>query len=185
MSCNRLSTTCDCKLWSFQPEQFLPATQKGLLTLDEYFAAIECKRDKTNQGFGYGHGFMDHINGTPHFMWRSPDGSCLSSSWKVGYTEELMARYEFVPEGERYRWYQLECPLCFRLYVGWYAAQPGILEPPHAVEPRTYVLTDTSFWHSFNDEPRPSDVANLQELTPQFVAEAVRFYRIHQRLKKG
>jgi hypothetical protein len=47
---------------------------------------------------------------------------------------------------------RLECPICGRLYVGWFAARQA--DPPNVV-PDT--LFDSSFFYAFNDEPSAED----------------------------
>lgn len=176
MSRNRGSTECDCGLWRFQTETPRSVDDGSLLTADQYLAAIgwtECpylgrhtKRGSEADGYGY----ESRLVGERHY-WYSADGRGGASYPHPDYPERrLVARYVDVPPEARYRYRRLECPFCRRQYVGWYARHPH----NELTEAPAYELYDTSFWHSFNDEPADEDVANVREWTPEKLAALAR-----------
>lgn len=67
----------------------------------------------------------------------------------VGQTRYLNnSGYGWVHDSRLYgpvQFQRIECPICGRIYAGWLAARE------HG--PTADFLFDSSFWHSFNDEP--------------------------------
>lgn len=164
MSCNRGSTGCKCRFWHFFDDEEVAQSTAGLLTLEEYFRLIGRVPDD-NAGHGYGHGFPDHLNGDVARWWRAPDGGGANYPIPGGVLVETP--YHRIERVDWYRWRRLTCPFCLASYAGWYAAWPC-----PTTEPWKYVLTDTSFWSSFNDEPGSEEVAATRSVEPLQLAAA-------------
>lgn len=147
MSRNRTTIKCDCGLWSFQTERRLPQDAPGLLRIQEYFHVIGRSIWDDNSGRGWGYGFNSHLDGDPAFAYVDPE--------------------------KRYRWRKVECPFCRVVYAGWYCAETCL----RAETPWSYVLYDTSYWSTFDDEPGPADLAMRGTVTAQDLIDAWRSYR--------
>lgn len=104
--------------------------------------------------------------------------TCAGEGPFPGAVRELAWTYAVPNRRDRYRWKRIQCPLCRRLYAGWYVMQPAFLELPR------YELYDTSYWHSGNDEPAPEDEAGAIQWTREALETAVREYVTRHGLPK-
>lgn len=119
---------------------------------------------------------------------RSPDAPDLMTC--VEYKELVNTRYdpsgygypetrEFhlrVPEEDRYRMAKLQCPVCFRLYAGWFVQDPWAVKTDSGLGPG-YECYDTSFFWSYNDEPSLRDEEGALVWTRKLFLEALAEYR--------
>ena len=166
MSRNRNETRCACGLWDFASDHGTAAiNDPTLLTSDEYWSPHF-------RAFDRGYGFRENCHGNVYHWVQRRDGRVVSicNSPVPGWDRELAWTYAVPSKRDRYRWRRLECPLCRRIFAGWYVQQPASLHPP------VYELYDTSYFHAQNDEPAPEDIANLIEWTPAMLADAAREY---------
>lgn len=179
MSRNRGTTGCACGFWNFAVHgDALAPTDATLMTGEEYQRLIGSRYEPG------GHYFRDDLNGTVFYIWESPNGMGHASHHRDGWERRISARYSSVPESERYRWAKLTCPLCLRVYVGWFVKQPWIVEPTpdfdDSMYREQYEVVDLSYFSTFNDEPGDDDIRDVFEWTPGMVAEALREYRERQ-----
>lgn len=174
MSRNRCDVRCECGWYSFGGA-VLPFGDPDLMTGSRYAALVE-----TRYSPDPGIGFRDDLCGRVFYSWYSPDGNGVASfDCGRGYEKRLSARYAVVPEEDRYRWAKLQCPICRRLYAGWFVLQPWVVEGRVPGEPR-YELVDTSFFWAFNDEPSDRDEAQLVEWDePRLVAALAEYMERH------
>lgn len=181
MSRNLCSTECECGFWRFQGDREVLIGSRSLMTEDDYFAAIgwnNCPY-KGNQGHGTGYGYRTDLAGDSHW-WRSPDGNGGSTGYRLGYVRELAGVYHSIPPEDRYRWVCLECPVCLRLYAGWYVRQPHYVPTKYEADPPVYGLYDLSYFHAFNDEPSDKDIARLVTWSPEDIVSALVAWRARE-----
>jgi len=165
MSRNRTSTVCRCG-WALGDD--LPFGDARLMTEERYLKEIDWENNPYQP---HGYGFRDDLIG-PIYWWKSANGKSGASYPIPGYVRELSFEYFPVPGSDRYRYAQIECPICLRLYVGWYVHAPWT-RYRDGTEDRHYELYDTSFYWAFNDEPDEKDVENLRELTADEIRAAL------------
>ena len=165
MSRNRCSTACACGFLDLRDTAGAVAPDvDGLLTWDGYFEAIGWRGSRDNLGYGCGHGFRADRNGAESPLWRRKDGMGSTNARhhaepldEFGYVPFVYCR---IPEEQRYRLRKVTCPVCRRVYAGWYVMQPRYVRP--YVEPLVYELYDTSYWSTYNDEPGDDDVRDVE-----------------------
>lgn len=175
MSRNRCDTECSCGFWKFQDVRTLPIDDGLLMTEDEYLRAIDWVDCPYRNNLGLGWSEHRYREREDFYMYDSPEGNCSTTSPRPGWKPRLIARYEPVPHSLRFRFRKLECPICRRLYAGWYVRQPHVIEP--TPEPPVYELSDTSFYYAFNDEPSDRDEENVIRWTPEEIVGALRAWR--------
>jgi hypothetical protein len=190
MSRNRCDSSCQCRFWSFDDERELPEGSEGLMTFEAYLRKTGMKDGDpwmNNSGHGWGYGYRDDLHGyRSHQYLRSGETNPNNRSWTNGPLPPgaiILAEHinEPVPEEKRYMVRYLECPLCQAKFAGWYRAQVGEVTRHRdgrvETKPITYELYDTSYWHSFNDEPASdgSDRAK-RSITPEVVRDALAAY---------
>jgi len=137
------------------------------MTEDQYLKAINWEKCPYSP---HGYGFRNDLAG-PIYWWRGPNGS--GANYPIaGYRRELSCEYLPVPDSDHYRFAKVECPICLRLYSGWYVHAPWT-RYRDGTEDRHYELYDTSFYWAFNDEPAERDIENLREFTTPQIKEAL------------
>lgn len=172
MSRNRTTTTCSCGFWDFrrQPEQSsrLPGDPALVSWLQLCVQRGWELRPERQPGWG----FREDLQGAVHSWFRSPDGTSLGPQGD-GRTVRVETRWGHVPPEDRYRFARVDCGVCHRRYAGWYVLQPRQV-PPRADDPPAYEIYDTSYWHSFNDEPCRDDLDGAVDWSGELLAQAVR-----------
>ena len=174
MSRYRTSTVCKCG-WNLGGD--LPFGDASLMTEEQYIEEIDWEDCPYSP---HGYGFRDDLVG-PTYWWHGPNHS--GASYPVpGHTRELLVEYLPVPGSDHYRYAKIECPICLRLYVGWYVHAPWT-RYKDGTEDRWYEFYDTSFYWAFNDEPDERDVENLRELTADEIKAALSDWVEKRRVK--
>jgi hypothetical protein len=101
-----------------------------------------------------GYGYRDDLVGA---VLRYPP----PKDYQGGVVREVLWEYVHLPKTEWYRWRRIHCPLCGRQYAGWYRRVPDRRYPDGTFGPSCLELYDTSFYHSFDDEPAAEDEASV------------------------
>ena len=183
MSVNRCRTKCECGLWDF--EDFTIQDANKLMTPKEYLDEIGSHRSVDNNGHGWGWGYSPLTR--YESKWYSSE-NFKSTSWHEGCELESTSISTPITLDTKYGFYFKECPLCGVKYVLWMVLQDGTKyhtkytddRPDNIVTNDPYYLTsDTSYYHSFNDEPSEKDVENKVEVTRDELIQAWKEYNDH------